>query len=37
MSTHQELSNLIWGINEVYGEQITDEDEIDLENMRNRI
>jgi type I restriction enzyme R subunit len=31
------LSEIIQRINEVYGEQITDEDKIDLENMRNRV
>jgi type I restriction enzyme R subunit len=31
------LSEIIQRINEVYGEQITDEDKIDLENMRTRI
>jgi type I restriction enzyme R subunit len=31
------LSTIIQRINEVYGDQITDEDKIDLENMKNRV
>ena len=31
------LSQIIQGINEIYGDQITEEDKIDLENMKKRV